>query len=111
MISKNRTVSKLLTTSNVDLYTVPASYEANIKSIYVNNKSGSAATFSLDHYDSQTATWHTLADAVSMPNNSLLQITDSLWFYKADKFRGLASVTDAITVTFNIEEFYMPTRS
>ena len=111
MISKNRTISKLLTTSNVDLYTVPANYEANIKSIYVNNKSASSATFSLDYYDSQNAEWNTLAETVSMPANSLLQITDSLWFYKADKFRGLASTIDAITVTFNIEEFYIPTRS
>ena len=67
MISKNRTISKLLTTSNVDLYTVPASYEANIKSIYVNNKSASSATFSLDYYDSQNAEWNTLAETVRMP--------------------------------------------
>lgn len=111
MISKNRTVSKLLTGSNVDIYTVPANYEANIKSIYVNNKSSSAVTFSLDHYDSQNTEWNTLAETISMPANSLLQITDSLWFYKADKFRGLASATDSITVTFNIEEFYIPTRT
>ncbi len=110
MTTKNRTVAKLLTASNVDLYTVPANFEANIKSIYVNNAASSARTFSLDYYDSQTTTWHTLAEAVSMPANSLLQITDSLWFFKGDKFRGLASATNSITVVFNVEESYIPTR-
>ena len=56
MITKNRTIAKLLTASNVDLYTVPANYEANIKSIYVNNASASTQPFSLDYYDVQNTT-------------------------------------------------------
>jgi len=111
MTTKNRTVAKLLTASNVDLYTVPANFEANIKSIYVNNASSSARTFSLDYYDAQNTTYHTLAETVSMPPNSMLQITKSLWFYKGDKFRGLASATDSITVVFNVEETFIPQRS
>ena len=111
MITKNRTIAKLLTTSNVDLYTVPANFEANMKSIYINNASSSAATFSLDYYDAQNTTYHTLAETVSMPPNSMLQITESLWFYKGDKFRGLASATDSITVVFNVEENFIPQRS
>lgn len=111
MITKNRTVAKLLTASNVDLYTVPANFEANIKSIYVNNASSSTQTFSLDYYDVQNTTYHTLAETVSMPPNSLLQITESLWFFKGDKFRGLASATDSITVVFNVEETFIPQRS
>lgn len=111
MTTKNRTVAKLLTTSNVDLYTVPTSFEANIKSIYVNNSSSSTQTFSLDYYDAQNTTYHTLAETVSMPPNSLLQITDSLYLYKADKFRGLASAGSAVTVVFNVEETFIGTRT
>lgn len=110
MTTKNRTVGVELTTSNADLYTVPANYEANIKSIYVNNASSSIVTFSLDWYDSQNTTYYTLAETVELPANSLLQITESLWLYKADKFRGLASANSAVTVVFNIEETYIPTR-
>jgi hypothetical protein len=109
--TKNRTVGALLTTSNADLYTVPANYEANIKAIYVNNSSTSSRTFSLDWYDSQNTTYHTLAEEVTVPANSLLQITDSLWFYKGDKFRGLASAADSVTVTFNVEELFVPNRT
>lgn len=108
--TKNRTVGALLTTSNADLYTVPANYETNIKSIYINNKASTDAKFSLDWYDSQNTTYHTLAEEVTVPANSLLQITDSLWFYKGDKFRGLCNNADSITVVFNVEETFIPQR-
>lgn len=110
-ITKNRTVGMELTTANQDLYTVPSNYETNIKSIYVNNASSSAVTFSLDWYDSQNATYYTMAETVNLVPNSLLQITESIWLYKADKFRGLASANSAVTVIFNIEETYVPQRS
>jgi hypothetical protein len=111
MTTKNSTVGKELTTSNQDLYVVPAQYESNIKSIYVNNSSNSTVTFSLDWYSSQDTTYYTLAETVELSPNSLLQITDSLWLYKADKFRGLASANNAVTVVFNIEETYVPQRN
>ena len=110
MTSKNRTIGKLLTTSNVDLYEVPANYETNVKSIFVNNASSSFAYFSLDWYDAQTDTWHTVAESVPVVGNAMLQITQSLWLYKGDKFRGLCDAADSITLVFNIEEFYIPTR-
>ena len=111
MQTKNRTVGLELTTSNQDLYVVPANYEANIKSIYVNNASSSSVTFSLDWYNSQDAAYYTMAETVELSPNSLLQITDSVWLYKADKFRGLASANSAVTVIFNVEETFIPQRS
>ena len=109
--TKNRTVGVELTTSNQDLYTVPANFETNIKSIYVNNASSSSVAFSLDWYDSQSATYYTLAETVTLVPNSLLQITEAMWLYKADKFRGLASANSAVTVVFNVEETFVPQRS
>jgi hypothetical protein len=110
MTTKNRTVGVELTTANQDLYTVPSNYETNIKSIYINNASTSRVTFSLDWYDSQNTTYYTMAETVDLEPNSLLQITESMWLYKADKFRGLASANSAVTVIFNIEETYVPQR-
>tara|TARA_R100000951_G_scaffold49618_1_gene41940 strand:+ start:1218 stop:1556 length:339 start_codon:yes stop_codon:yes gene_type:complete len=109
--TKNRTIGVELTTSNQDLYVVPDNYETNIKSIYINNASSSTATFSLDWYDVKQTTFYTMAEAVSMPPNSLLQITESMWLYKGDKFRGLASSNSAVTVIFNIEETFIPQRN
>jgi len=111
MTTKNRTVGVELTTTNQDLYTVPSNYETNIKSIYINNASTSKVTFSLDWYNNQNSTYYTMAETVDLEPNSLLQITESMWLYKADKFRGLASANSAVTIIFNVEETYIPQRS
>lgn len=110
MISKNRTIGNLLTTSNVDLYTVPDRFDSNIKAIYVNNSSSSSVTFSLDWYELKSTTYITLAEAVRMPPNSLLQITDNMYLSIGDKLRGLASASNAVTVTFNVEEIFQGTQ-
>jgi hypothetical protein len=52
-----------------------------------------------------------MAETVNLVPNSLLQITESMWLYKADKFRGLASANSAVTIIFNVEEAYIPQRS
>ncbi len=112
MTTKNRTIGLELTTSNQDIYTVPANYEAEIDNIYINNASTSSVTFSLDWYDAQNTTFYTLAEAVKLPANSLLQINDNpLWLFKGDKLRGLASAGSAVTITVKVKETYLPQRS
>jgi hypothetical protein len=104
--TKNRTLGKLLTTSNADIYTVPTRYTTEVTSIVVSNASSSSTTFSLDWYDTITATWYTIAELVSLKPNSLLQITDCFILQTGDKFRGLAGAADAITVSIRVEEAY-----
>ena len=111
METKNRTVGKLLTTSNADIYTVPDNHEAEIDSIHICNESGSSVTVSLDWYDSQTTTFFTLTEALSLAANSVLLLESKLWLFKGDKLRGLASGSSAITVTFRVNEFYLPQRN
>jgi hypothetical protein len=104
---KKRTLPLELTTSNQDIYTVPARFTADVNSIYINNASSSAVTFSLDWYEAATTTFHTLAETVELPANSLLQITDyPLFLVKDDKIRGLASANSAVHVSISIEEFF-----
>jgi hypothetical protein len=110
--TKNRTVGLELTTSNADIYTVPANYEAEIDNIYINNASTSSVTFSLDWYDAQNTTFYTLAETIELLPNSLLQINDDpLWLFKGDKLRGLASANSAVTITVKVKETYLPQRS
>lgn len=106
MSTKNRTIGALLTTSNADIYTVPTRYIAEVTSIVVSNASTASKTFSLDWYDTVTSTWYTLAELVSLQPNSLLQITDCFMLQAGDKFRGLASAADSITVSIRVEESY-----
>ena len=108
---KRRTLALELTTANQDIYTVPANFSGDISSIYVNNASGSVVTFSLDWYESATTTYNTLAEAVELPANSLLQITEyPLFLSRGDKVRGLASANSAVNISISIEEFYEPNR-
>jgi hypothetical protein len=112
METKNRTVGIELTTSNQDIYTVPANYEAEVDSIFISNASGSKVTFSLDWYDSQTTTYHTIAETVELLENSMMHINDDpFWLFKGDKLRGLASANSAITIIVKLREFYLPQRS
>ena len=104
--TKNRTIGAVLTTSNTDLYTVPTRYISNISSIIVSNASASKTTFSLDWYDTATSTWYTLAEVTEMTGNSILQLTNGFQLQAGDKFRGLASAADSITVSIRVEESY-----
>ena len=104
--TKNRTLGKLLTTSNADIYTVPTRYVTEVTSIVVSNASSSSTTFSLDWYDTTTSTWYTIAELVSLKPNSILQITHCFMLQAGDKFRGLAGAADAITVSIRVEEAY-----
>ena len=106
MATKNRTIGALLTTSNVDIYTVPTRYVAEVSSIVISNASSNAKTFSQDWYDTVTSTWYTIAELVTLQPNSFLQITHSFMLQAGDKFRGLASAADSITVSIRVEESY-----
>ena len=79
MNTKKRTNSLLLTGSNQTIYTCPSNHEAEILSIIISNAAGAARTFSLDWYDSSASATHTVAEAVDLEANSLLQITDGFW--------------------------------
>jgi hypothetical protein len=104
---KKRTLALELTTLNQDIYTVPSRFSADVNSIYINNASGSTVTFSLDWYEAATTTYHTLAETVELPPNSLLQITDyPLYLIRDDKIRGLASANSAVNISISLEEYY-----
>jgi hypothetical protein len=112
METKNRTVGLELTTGNQDIYTVPANYEAEVDSIFISNASASKVTFSLDWYDSQTTTYHTIAETVELLANSMMHINDDpFWLFKGDKLRGLASAGSSVTIIVKLREFYLPQRS
>jgi hypothetical protein len=104
---KKRTLALELTTANQDVYTVPARFTCDVNSIYINNASSSLVTFSLDWYETSTTTYHTLAETVELPANSLLQITDyPLYLHPGDKVRGLASANSAVNISIALEEYF-----
>lgn len=108
MNSKSRTISLLLTGSNQTIYTCPANHEAEIASIVISNAAGAARTFSLDWHDNSATATHTIAEAVDLEANSLIQITNGFWLEQGDYLQGLASATDSVTVTIRVNEYFFP---
>ena len=108
---KRRTVSAELTTSNADIYTAPARFNSDVYSILISNASSSEVTVSLDWYDSANTTYYTIAEAVKLKANSMIQITEyPVFLQKNDKIRGLASANSSITVTIAADEYFEETR-
>lgn len=108
MNSKKRTISLLLTGSNATIYTCPVSHEAEVTSIIISNAAGATRTFSMDWRDSSASATHTLAEAIELEANSIVQITNGLWLEAGDFLQGLASVVDSVTVTVRIDEYFFP---
>ena len=109
MAFKQRTLGKVLTTSNADLYTVPTNYHSEILSIFISNENGSARTVSMDWYDLASTTYFTMLEAVSVAANSYTRIVDSpLFLVSGDKIRGLASAGTSVTVTLHVKEEFVP---
>lgn len=105
---KNRTVPAILGTSNADIYTVPAGYKTKVTSMWINNMVAASRTFSLDWYESATSTWHTLAEAVELTGNSLLQVENAIYLQAGDKLRGLASAASSVSISVFVEEYFTP---
>ena len=109
MATKQRTIGKVLTTSNADIYTVPTNYHSEIKTMFIANENGSARTVSLDWYDLASTTYFTLFETYSVAANSYAYITDSpLFLVGGDKLRGLASAGTSVTITLHVEEEFVP---
>ena len=104
MTTKNRTVAAVLTTSNQDIYTAPPTFRAAVESIFVTNVTSSAVTFSLDWYSHMNTTYYTIAEAVRLEPNSMLQITNAFYLLHDDKIRGLCSVNSAVEVSVRVSE-------
>ena len=104
MPTKNRTLGKVLATSNSNIYTVPARWNAAVTSIIVANTTSSSTQVSIEWYDSVNTTWYyIMKDTVLVPN-SVLQIEEPLYLIATDQIRGLASVDSSVTVTFKVLE-------
>lgn len=107
MATKNRTVGKVLLTTNSTIYTVPPHFEASVDSIIISNSDSANKTFSLDWYDSKTTTFYTIAEQVHIGGHSYLQIVDGFILQPSDTLRGLASVTDVVTISVKVKEEFL----
>ena len=104
MATKNRTISKVLTTSNTDLYVVPDRWNCEVFSMFITNTTNTPRKISMEWYDSVNGTWEYLMKDMPLVPNGIIQIEESIYLVATDKIRGLADANTSVTVTFKVLE-------
>jgi len=104
MSTKNRTLGKVLSTSNSIIYTVPPRWNGTVHSLIISNTSNASKTVSIEWYDSVNTTWYYLMKDTLMGPNSIMQIEEPLYLVATDQMRGLASADSSVTVTVKVFE-------
>lgn len=101
--NKKKTLSALLTTSEVDIYVTPPTLKADIKSILVVNHSVSDISVTIYRYDYELATSFYIFNGI-VSTKSVMQITDVAYFNSSDKIIALAGSVDSVTIHVSVEE-------
>lgn len=102
--TKNRTLGKVLGTSNETIYEVPARWNGTVHSLIITNTSAASKTVSIEWYDSVNTTWYYLLKDTLLGANSIMQIEEPLYLIATDQIRGLASAAASVTVTVKLFE-------
>jgi hypothetical protein len=107
-VTKKRTISSVITTTLVDLYTTPQQYEAEVASILFGNSTGGAVTVTLRHYDAVAATSYIVLGSYSVGAYGVFQLENALWLAKSDKIQVSSGTGNAMTITMVVKELYSP---
>jgi hypothetical protein len=108
METKNRTVALELTTGGGTIYSVPANYETEVQSIIISNAAASKRTFTLEWYNSATASDVALAYNVEIEGNAIIQATTPLWLVKGESLKGSANIDSSVVITVYVKEHFIP---
>ena len=106
LVSKMRTLSTALTSTQVDIYTTPDQYEADVASILFSN-SGGATAVNMILYDKGLNTDFVFLGSYNVPAYGIFQIENALWLAKGDKIR-CSAVAANVTITIVVKELYSP---
>lgn len=111
MTVRNISVGALVTTTSADLYVAPPNFVADIETIHVCNKSGSAKTITLQWYDASAAVTHSLLNTTAIPSYDYVQLDFPLFLDAGDKITVISGTSGDIDVTARIKEIYTPIRT
>ena len=106
LMYKVRTLSTALTSTQVDVYTTPQQYEADVASILFSN-SGGATAVTMILYDKGLNTDFVFLGSYNVPAYGIFQIENAMWLAKGDKIR-CSAVAANVTITLVVKELYSP---
>jgi hypothetical protein len=112
--SKYRTETVLLNaTSEITVYTVPATFASHVEHFFVGNSHSGNVTLRLDWYHADSTTEYTIMSGYTIAGGaiaSIFTVDKPLFLHAGDILKCTANTADVLSVTVSAEEFLDPTR-
>ena len=103
----------LTTTSDTDVYVVPANFSSHVEHLMIGNNNSSNKEYTLKYYEADTTTTHTLFSSHAVTgkgSESVFTVDKPLFLHAGDKLIVAATTANTLTVVVAAEEFYEPNR-
>ena len=105
--------TSLTTTSDTDVYIVPANFSSHVEHLMIGNNDSSNRDYTLKYYEADTSTTHTLFSAHAVAgkgSESIFTVDKPLFLHENDKIIVAAGTANTLTAVVSAEEFYEPNR-
>ena len=105
--------TSLTTTSDTDVYVVPANFSAHVEHFFVSNNSSGGVDYTLKFYHADDATTHTILDTHSVDGKSfesVFTVDKPMFLHAGDKLIVAAGSANKLVATVSVEEHYDPNR-
>jgi hypothetical protein len=103
----------LTTTSDTDIYVVPANFSSHVEHFFISNNNSSNIDYTLKFYHADDATTHTLMTNHAVAGKgmeSVFTVDKPLYLHAGDKLIVAAGTANELVVTVSVEEFFDPNR-
>jgi len=108
MSGRSVSIGTLATTTESAMYTVPARFNADVKTITISNNNNAVQLITIKWVNASTATTFTLVENKQMAARDVIQLFDALALSAGDSIRVVADGSTQIRVSLRIEETYSP---
>lgn len=108
MSGRSVSIGTLATTTESAVYTVPARFNADIKTITLSNNNGAGQHVTIKWVNVATGVTHVLLDDKQMVAKEVFQLFDPLFLSAGDSIRVVADSSTHIRVSLRVEEIYSP---
>lgn len=106
MSARGVSVGALLTTSDADIYVVPANFKADIEKLIISNNSALAVNVTVKWYDAAKVATFTLLENRSVPANNSIELDNVLLLNASDKIIASAATGSVIRFSVRSQETY-----